>query len=239
MSPDVSPAASPRALEPSGLERRLQALIAADLQKLHADLNASANLCNALKEDFRDALQNFLDDRTSGFRRRALVRCFGSLIDGVCSGMRFAAIALCEAFGEPLNPFLQEKTAERHISTYQRIYSIYRLVSDFLPKSPLAHLPDSRWDALRHALEVRNRVVHPTALMEMEVSDPEIRVIVDMGHDFYRDFAQFIQWFSQKEQKMLLEIPGTRKRYLKKIGRNEPCPCASRRKYKNCCGSQA
>jgi len=25
----------------------------------------------------------------------------------------------------------------------------------------------------------------------------------------------------------------------KKIGRNEPCPCGSGKKYKNCCGRQA
>ena len=26
---------------------------------------------------------------------------------------------------------------------------------------------------------------------------------------------------------------------VKKIGRNEPCPCGSGKKYKNCCGKNA
>ncbi|MFR7895260.1 MAG: SEC-C metal-binding domain-containing protein [Dysosmobacter sp.] len=26
---------------------------------------------------------------------------------------------------------------------------------------------------------------------------------------------------------------------MKKIGRNEPCPCGSGKKYKNCCGRDA
>jgi len=26
---------------------------------------------------------------------------------------------------------------------------------------------------------------------------------------------------------------------VKKIGRNEPCPCGSGKKYKNCCGRDA
>ena len=31
-------------------------------------------------------------------------------------------------------------------------------------------------------------------------------------------------------------IPTTVKRVCKKVGRNEPCPCGSGKKYKNCCG---
>ena len=30
--------------------------------------------------------------------------------------------------------------------------------------------------------------------------------------------------------------PATVKRQGKKIGRNDPCPCGSGKKYKNCCG---
>jgi len=218
------------------IERRLKALIAADFAKLHASLTASAELCFAIKEDYRDALERFVADQANGFARRALVRCFGSLIDGVTASMRFAAISLCEALGEPLNPFLQEKTAERHISTHQRIYSIYRLLAEFVPRSPLSHVPDSRWDDLRRALEIRNRVVHPAITGDLDLTNEEIMLVSRTGHSFYRDYAQFTQWFGRREQEMLWEIPGTRKRYMKKIGRNEPCPCGSKRKYKNCCG---
>jgi hypothetical protein len=218
------------------IERRLNALIAADFEKLNAGLRASSELCHAIKEDYRDALERFVADQANGFAQRALVRCFGSLIDGVTASMRFAAIALCEALGEPLNPFLQEKTAERHLSTHQRIYSIYRLVAQFVPRSPLSHLPDSRWDELRRALETRNRVVHPAITGDLDLTHQEMVLISHTAHSFYRDYRQFIQWFGQREQEMLWEIPGTRKRFLKKIGRNEPCPCGSQRKYKNCCG---
>jgi hypothetical protein len=218
------------------IERRLKALIAADFEKFNAGLNASTELCNALKEDFRDALERFVADQPSGFARRAVVRCFGSLIDGLTASMRFAAIALCEVFDEPLNPFLQEKTAERHISTHQRIYSIYRLIAEFAPRSPLSHLPDSRWDDLRRALEIRNRVLHPATTSDLDLPNDQMRLIVDTGHNFYRDYTQFVQWFGRKGQQMLWEVPGTRRRLFKKIGRNEPCPCGSQRKFKNCCG---
>jgi hypothetical protein len=226
----MDPAASEK------IERRLNALIAADFEKLHASFNASTALCNALKEDFRDAIERVIADQNSGPAQRAVVRCFGSLIDGLTRSMRFIAVDLCHVLDEPLNPFLQEKTGERHISTHQRIYSIYRLLADFLPKSPLAHLPDSRWDQLRRALEIRNRIVHPATLADLELTVPEMKTVMGAGQDFFSDYRQFIQWCMAKEQQMLWEIPGTRKRWLKKIGRNEPCPCGSKRKYKNCCG---
>ncbi|MCI9232306.1 MAG: hypothetical protein HFH96_14595, partial [Lachnospiraceae bacterium] len=40
--------------------------------------------------------------------------------------------------------------------------------------------------------------------------------------------AAQVQWDSQET--------GTFVRQGRKIGRNEPCPCGSGRKYKNCCG---
>jgi|GEM_PF-5062190 len=218
------------------IERRLNALIAADFEKLHASFNASTALCNALKEDFRDSLDRVIADQDNVFARRAVVRCFGSLIDGLTRSMRFIAVDLCHVLDEPLNPFLQEKTGERHLSSHQRIYSIYRLLADFLPKSPLANLPDSRWDQLRHALEIRNRIVHPALLTDLDLTNPEMKTVMGAGHDFFSDYRQFIQWCQAREQQMLWDIPGTRKRWLKKIGRNEPCPCGSQRKYKNCCG---
>jgi hypothetical protein len=217
------------------IRRRLDAIIAADFEKLHASVQRSGDLCFAVKEDFLDALKRWLDQQSPA-PARAVVRCYGSLIDALTATMRFAAISLCEVLDEPLNPFLQEKTAERHLSSHHRIYSIYRLIADFLPRSPLARVPDVRWDHLRRALEIRNRVVHPTTLTDLDLSSGEIRVVIGSGNDFYQDYKQFAQWWNQKEQQMLWEIPGTRKRYLKKIGRNEPCPCGTKRKYKNCCG---
>ncbi|RAZ95039.1 hypothetical protein DK853_32050, partial [Klebsiella oxytoca] len=34
------------------------------------------------------------------------------------------------------------------------------------------------------------------------------------------------------------DIDGTYTRSQRKIGRNEPCPCGSGKKYKNCCGNR-
>ena len=34
------------------------------------------------------------------------------------------------------------------------------------------------------------------------------------------------------------DAPKHRQAVSKKVGRNEPCPCGSGKKYKNCCGKQ-
>ncbi|OQA05872.1 MAG: preprotein translocase subunit SecA [Firmicutes bacterium ADurb.Bin373] len=38
------------------------------------------------------------------------------------------------------------------------------------------------------------------------------------------------------EKSNLLPFPSTQPRRARKTGRNEPCPCGSGKKYKNCCG---
>lgn len=212
----------------------------ADFEKYHSDLNASAQLCNTLRDDFVDALNRGNERGHLPVDRRAAVRCFGSLLDGVTASMRSAAVMMCHIYDEPLNPFLEEKSAERDLSSHQRIYSIYRLLAGFLPKSPLAHVPDSRWEELRAAIDIRNRIIHPATLADIELSKEQTMLIMETGMNFFRDFTQFVQWFGQKEQRLWWDLPGTRRRYIDKIGRNEPCPCGSKRKFKNCCGpSQA
>jgi hypothetical protein len=217
------------------IKRRFDALTGCDWEKFRADLNGSLKLCEALRDDFVHALNDMVDRGQQQYDFRNIVRCFGSLLDGVTSSMRFAAVALCKVYGEPLNPFLTDKTAEQRLSTHQRIYSIYRLLADFLPKSPLAHIPDARWDKLRFALEIRNRITHPSVLSDLDISKKQIMMVMETGHDFFRDFSQFVLWFSQKEQRMWMDLPGTRRRYIAKINRNDPCPCKSGKKFKNCC----
>jgi len=50
---------------------------------------------------------------------------------------------------------------------------------------------------------------------------------------------------AQQERQMRLqsrekeaEKPQTVRRQMAKIGRNDPCPCGSGKKYKKCCGAQ-
>jgi len=56
-----------------------------------------------------------------------------------------------------------------------------------------------------------------------------------------------VEQASQRERRQRMQVgrtspgekPHTVKRAVKKVGRNDPCPCGSGKKYKQCCGAQA
>src|SRR4051812_48596176 len=145
---DASPEPSARAVEHNKICKQFERLAAGGLDRLHADLGHAATLANTLKEDFRDSIKRMNEHGLLPLDRRAVVRCFGSLIEGYAHVMRLAAIGVCELFDQELNPFLQDKSYERNLSTHTRIYTIYRLLANFLPRSPFARVADRRWSDL-------------------------------------------------------------------------------------------
>ena len=58
-------------------------------------------------------------------------------------------------------------------------------------------------------------------------------------HDVHHEIAGFKQIDGDWKYVTGNVIPTTIKRVGKKVGRNEPCPCGSGKKYKNCCGRQS
>jgi hypothetical protein len=196
-------------------------------------ISALLNVLHADMETARHYLGEFGD---TAYERRAVVRCFGSYIDGLAVAMREYCFTLCELFGEPANRFLRDKSEERGATGYQRIYTSYRFIAGFMPDSPMARISDSRWDRLHRALDIRNRVMHPAAAVEMEIGDDEIELVLKLGAEFMLDYQQFLEWFNQKQTRIIRGFPGQQRRHTSpKQGRNDLCRCGSGRKYKNCC----
>ncbi|MEW8683176.1 MAG: YchJ family metal-binding protein, partial [Candidatus Thiodiazotropha endolucinida] len=52
-------------------------------------------------------------------------------------------------------------------------------------------------------------------------------------HEISRFLKQDGVWYFVDGQ---LVAPKTEKRHQPKVGRNDPCPCGSGKKYKKCCG---
>lgn len=206
-------------------------------QKFHEEMNARSDFGTVLQADFIIATELVYAAEFGATESRAMMRAFGSLIDGLSRVMQEIAVSTAELFGGHLNRFLQEKTCDRSTSTYQRIYNSYRLVTEFLPKSPLARLSDQRWRELHHAIDIRHRIVHPTCFADVQTDHREAMLVINVGNAFLRDFAEFVQWFQHKKQKLLWEHVIERRRLIPKTGRNEKCPCGSQRKYKNCCAA--
>jgi SEC-C motif-containing protein len=58
--------------------------------------------------------------------------------------------------------------------------------------------------------------------------------IVRPHHEVSRFLKQDGEWYFVEGQ---LVAPKTEKRSQPKVGRNDPCPCGSGKKYKKCCGA--
>ena len=58
----------------------------------------------------------------------------------------------------------------------------------------------------------------------------ECRIRDNRGHDYY----EMVAMMAEKNR----EGSGRKQAQMKrvKVGRNDPCPCGSGKKYKNCCG---
>lgn len=61
-----------------------------------------------------------------------------------------------------------------------------------------------------------------------ENPDPGLEVWAEMAFNECKTFAQ--RWFYQNEPIVF--------NYIRKIGRNDPCPCGSGKKFKKCCGKK-
>ncbi len=153
--------------------------------------------------------------------------------------MRQIAVATCELFNRPLNPFLQDKVEERTINSYQRIFTSYRLIGEFLPGSPLASISDKVWDELHKAIEIRNRIIHPKETRDLTLNPEETLIVMRTGREFHELFNKFHVWFMEKQQKLVMPHLVTYRRLVPKPGRNQPCQCGSNRKYKDCCQKAA
>ena len=196
---------------------------------------SALDLCTALQGDFLIAWQRVTEGDFEEGEARALVRCFGSLLDGLTTGMRGIAVATCKLFNRPLNPFLQDKVEERTITSYQRIFTSYRLIGEFLPGSPLGAINDKVWDDLRKAIEIRNRIMHPKETRDMRLNPDETLLVMRTGKEFHEHFGKFYVWFMEKQQKLVMPHLVSYRRLVPKAPRNKPCPCGSNRKFKDCC----
>ncbi len=88
----------------------------------------------------------------------------------------------------------------------------------------------------------------PNPIEEME-EDTEVSLdmdleslyknMVDCGADWLYNLEQWNPIFTEEKRKELYKeqkASGTIRREDRKIGRNDPCPCGSGKKYKQCCG---
>ena len=96
-------------------------------------------------------------------------------------------------------------------------------------------------DGINDSLKVQNPIEEMDENTEVNLGfDKEMlyKNMVDAKADWLYELPQWDEIFTKEKQKELYreqKASGTIRRE-KKIGRNDPCPCGSGKKYKKCCG---
>jgi len=70
----------------------------------------------------------------------------------------------------------------------------------------------------------------------LETEDEPSEVAMMIIHDCVRAGASASIRYGESSQAARIEQGGTPQLTREKIGRNDPCPCGSAKKYKKCCG---
>lgn len=98
---------------------------------------------------------------------------------------------------------------------------------------------------------INDSLINPYDVEKVEENTPiELNIdfeklyfnMLDSKADYLYNLPQWNAIFSEEKRKEIQNSWRKSKVYInknKKIGRNEPCPCGSGKKYKNCCGKNA
>ncbi len=97
---------------------------------------------------------------------------------------------------------------------------------------------------------INDSLVNPNPIEEMD-EDTKVCLTFDKEKLYYNMVGAHAEWLYELEEWDALLTPERRKELYreqkqsgtvvkdKKVGRNDPCPCGSGKKYKKCCGANA
>lgn len=97
-------------------------------------------------------------------------------------------------------------------------------------------------DGINDSLEVANPIedMEEDTVVSLKFDKEKLyKNMVEAKADWLYNLPQWENIFTEEKRKELYheqKVSGTYVRTEKKIGRNDPCPCGSGKKYKQCCG---
>jgi hypothetical protein len=160
-----------------------------------------------LKADFELAVATLALGEDQAAHRRALVRCFGSLLDGLANALRYVAETACSRESRQLRDL--RVGADARVPVLQRIDVSYRVIVRGLSGSPLTSLGGKRWEDLRAAVEIRNRVAHPQTPCDLGITGSNVGVIIQVAQQLISDFETLARWQSRRQPHLMVPAAAT------------------------------
>lgn len=225
---------------------------------------SNAKLSTALTESELDRLAAFLGEFPGAMNLESLDGFFSAL---VCAPDRVPmGEVISQVWGEEAE-FASDEEAEeitsllmRHWNTITRALNGNDLYFPILLEDAAGNAPANDWaQAFCRGMDLSGGgwiqllddeeeggcIVAILALAHEHHPDPEMRPgIIDaerrgkMVAAMVAGLKQIHAYFAPHRRAKATEAAATHRRTVPKVGRNDPCPCGSGRKYKHCCAGQ-
>jgi len=110
-----------------------------------------------------------------------------------------------------------------------------------MPQTFICGFLDGIKEAIDNAPDVEN--LEPDTLVDAKVDFEQLfRKMVEYKAEHLYTLPQWDDHFTEEQRKAFYTETKTAKTFVRegeKVGRNDPCPCGSGKKYKKCCGLEA
>jgi hypothetical protein len=161
-----------------------------------------------LESDFNEVLQGFYANREDQLKRRTLVRTLFATIEGTIFSLKQTALEFFRLRGVEIPPSeyaalaeetyaLKENGELRIASQFIRLPANIRFAFSEYGKAMnmdfSVNVNDPKWNDLRKAIEVRNRLMHPKAPADLVVSDADIESVLNAAIWFREQIQLLIQ----------------------------------------------
>ena len=207
-----------------------------------------------MKETISSMIDDVIDSTVDGFAGEIkytddwdLPGLMAFIEQNILPAPDFTADDLLGMTGREVKELLQEKT---HALYEEREAEMGYETMRELEKAIMLRIIDDKWmdhidamDQLRNGISLRAYgQKDPLIEYKFEAFEAFQEMVFSIKADVVRYILRVRVVERQQERKMFVnqgEESEKRPVRVKKIGRNEPCPCGSGKKYKNCCGRGA
>jgi len=164
------------------------------------ELEEHDQLVSALENDFNCVLKELMGNRDDQLRRRTLVRTLFAAVEGTVFAIKRKTLAEHKIGGCELSPaeyamLVEEaydlrdnghlRTSQKFIRLQANIRFAFSIYTDKVGRiSFCLDTNDSGWTDFLQAIEIRNRLMHPKALKDLEVTDSELDCVLSAAKWF-------------------------------------------------------
>ncbi len=209
------------------------------LDEYASEIPALTALATLSLDDVARSVALLNDNEEDQFLRRTSIRSSLASIEGVVHALKQHEIHLLTLVPLQLSQNKKDHlTKSWGVPTFQNMKTCLSILAQIVHGVETETLTDAEWSAFDRAIRLRHRITHPKTAKDLEISDTEITEFLESVMLFMDRLVALFEQLAVVIRSKVDALKNYRRRDPR-IGRNEPCPCKSGKKYKYCCGSKS